>query len=1099
MTTVDPRVADELDASAGRDLPAGTGTVSPAPARLRRPDPAPRIAAWLAALAGLLNLVALILDLSHPSEARQEISSNAIATAALGVGLLLLAAGLRRSSRVAWVAVMALLLASVISNSVRDDNSVAEVLQALFLGWLLAKGREFRARPGAGERRRVVLPAVALVVLTLLYGVIGLCVERWSLVQEWGFATTVGEVARMAVGLGASQDLGGSFGRVFPVTVAALFLTGAVVIVLMALAPRPARRSTPPTPQELGDSEDSLAYFATRDDRITVRARDGMVSYGAAGRVALASGDPLGPNDAWPEAIEAFLREARDTGRVPAVISCGAAGARLYHEVGLRRVYLGDEAVLDLDDFDVDTAERKSAREGWHRGAREGWTASVVAEGELSEEQVREVEALSEAWLGETDERGFSMSLSRTFDPRDAATLYVIARDASDALVGFLHLVPWARDGMSLDIMRRDKDAPGVVNDFLIVEAARLLPERGIVRLSLNFAFLRGLLVAAESREAGWWTRQVARVLSRLSGSFQIESLYRFNQKFDPSWRKRYCCVESVADVPRVAWAMGRAEGQIALPWDRLRRRQIVQVPEPAAEAAAATAVLDAPPPPPPPSTERRTLTRQERLRRDKLERFRAEGVDPYPTGLRPSHTLAQVREAWSGLEPGQGSGQTVSIAGRIMASRNLGGLAFWVVQQFDDRLQVMLDRAVLGADGLAFAKDLDDADWVYAEGEVVRSRRGELSVRASGVRLLSKALLPLPATWRPLTDVEVRSRRRELDLTMNAPSRQVMRKRVTILAAIRGVMEARGYMEVEPPVLQQIQGGANARPFVTHHNALDVDLYLRIASELYLKRLIVGGAPKVYELGKMFRNEGMDSRHNPEFTMLESNEVHADYVDMMILAEEIFRAAAGAVGVTHVEVGGLQVDLREEFRRVTMLDIVRETIGVPDLAYDWPLQRLRALLDERRVGWDPAWGTGMLVYALFDEFVEPAIVAPTFVIDYPVETSPLAHRHRDDPFLTERFELFIGGREYGNAYSELNDPLDQRRRFEEQAAAKDRGDEEAMVVDEAYLRALELGLPPNAGLGIGVDRLVMLLTGSDSIREVLLFPAMRPEGGRRR
>jgi lysyl-tRNA synthetase class 2 len=616
----------------------------------------------------------------------------------------------------------------------------------------------------------------------------------------------------------------------------------------------------------------------------------------------------------------------------------------------------------------------------------------------------------------------------------------------------------------------------------------------------LNFAFLRGLVVAAESREAGWWTRQTGRVLSKLSGSFQIESLYRFNQKFDPYWRKRYCCVQAVADVPRVAWAMGRAEGQIVLPWDRLRRRGVVQRPERPAEPvgdgpvvgpdAAALA---------PPSTERRSLTRQERLRREKLERLRAEGVDPYPTGYRPSHTLAQVRETWSALEPGQESGATVSVAGRIMAIRNLGGLAFWVVQQFDDRLQVMLDREALGADGLAFAKGLDDADWVYAEGQVVRTRRGELSVRATQARLLCKALVPLPATWRPLTDVEVRSRRRELDLTMNASSREVMQARVKILEAIRRVMDGRGYMEVEPPVLQQIQGGANARPFVTHHNALDVDLYLRIASELYLKRLIVGGAPKVYELGKMFRNEGMDTRHNPEFTMMESNEVFADYVDMMILAEELIRAAADAVGVRRVEVGGLQVDLHEEFRRVPMLDTVRETLGVPDLSYEWPVERLRALLDERKVGWDPSWAQGMLVYALFDEFVEPALMAPTFVIDYPVETSPLAHRHRDDPFLTERFELFIGGREYGNAYSELNDPLDQRRRFEEQAAAKARGDDEAMVVDEAYLRALELGLPPNAGLGIGVDRLVMLLTGSDSIREVILFPAMRPEGGRRR
>ena len=439
-----------------------------------------------------------------------------------------------------------------------------------------------------------------------------------------------------------------------------------------------------------------------------------------------------------------------------------------------------------------------------------------------------------------------------------------------------------------------------------------------------------------------------------------------------------------------------------------------------------------------------------------------------------------------------------MAVAGRIMAGRDLGGLAFWQIRHFDDALQVMLDEGVLGEAAMAFARDLDDGDWVLAEGEVVRSRRGELSVRASRVVLLTKSLRPLPATWRPFTDVEVRSRQRELDLTVNASSRRIMRERVAIVDAIRHHMDARGYLEVEPPVLQQIQGGATARPFVTHHNALDTDLYLRIASELYLKRLLVGGAPRVYELGKMFRNEGMSPRHNPEFTMMESNEAFADYRDMMRLAEDLILAAADAVDARKVEVMGRTVDLGVPFRQVTVLDAVRGVLQMPDLAYEWPVERLRELCDRGRVPWEGHWRQGMLVMALFEEHVEPTLIEPTFVIDYPVETSPLAHPHRDDPFLTERFELFIGAREYGNAYSELTDPLDQRRRFEEQALAKAGGDEEAMEVDEAYLRALELGLPPNAGLGIGVDRLVMLLTGVDSIREVILFPHMRPEGGRR-
>ncbi|MCU0308482.1 MAG: bifunctional lysylphosphatidylglycerol synthetase/lysine--tRNA ligase LysX [Thermoleophilia bacterium] len=1066
---------------------------------LERLDRAPTIASAFAFIAGVLNLLVLAVPAWGGDVSWR---ADAALTAALGVALIVLAGGLRRSSRIAWAITLALLLASVIVNGIRGDEVAAEVIQAVMAGWLLGKWREFSARPGPRERRRIVGPAAGLVVLTLAYGLIGLYLGDRDFAESQGFLGAIGEVARMAVGLGPSEDIPGTFGRIFPASVAALFLTGVVVIVVRALAPRAARTGEPPSAQELAVSEDSLAYFATRDDRVTVRARDGLVSYGAAGRVALASGDPLGPYEAWPGAISAFLREARDTGRIPAVIGCGQSAARLYHETGLFRVYLGDEAVLDLESFDIETPERKGAREGWNRGRREGWTCAVVRAGELTDEQVGDLEGLSERWLGETDERGFSMALSRLFDPRDGQTLFVIGRDREGRVVGFLHLVPWARDGASLDVMRRDKDAPNVVNDFLVVEAARLLPELGIVRLSLNFAFLRGVITAAQDPASPWWVRISAKALHRMSGSFQIESLARFNEKFDPGWRRRYCLVQSIADLPRVGWAMGRAEGQIALPWDRLRPRPAVQAPE---RLTPAPSPLAAPAPPPPAAlgttaeARDRTLTRQERLRRDKLAALRAAGVDPYPVGNRPTHTLGKVAEEWGHLAAGEESGARVAVAGRIMAARDLGGLAFWQIRHFDDALQVMLDRRHLGAEGMAFALGLDVADWVLAEGEVVRTRRGELSVRADRVVLLTKALRPLPATWRPFTDTEVRSRQRELDLAVNARSREVMEKRVVIMDAIREQMAARDYLEVEPPVLQQIQGGATARPFITHHNALDVDLYLRIASELYLKRLLVGGVPRVFELGKMFRNEGMDTRHNPEFTMMESNEAFADYRDMMVLAEELIRASAEAVGVRTVEVMGREVDLRREFRRVTMLDAVREAVGVPDLAYDWSLERLRGLCEQGRVPWEPRWGPGMLVMGLFEEHVEPTLIEPTFVIDYPVETSPLAHRHRDDPFLTERFELFIGAREYGNAYSELNDPLDQRARFEEQALAKAGGDVEAMEVDEAYLRALELGLPPNAGLGIGVDRLVMLLTGADSIREVILFPAMRPEQGRRR
>jgi lysyl-tRNA synthetase, class II len=362
-------------------------------------------------------------------------------------------------------------------------------------------------------------------------------------------------------------------------------------------------------------------------------------------------------------------------------------------------------------------------------------------------------------------------------------------------------------------------------------------------------------------------------------------------------------------------------------------------------------------------------------------------------------------------------------------------------------------------------------------------------------VFLLGKALRPLPDKWHGLTDVEIRSRQRELDLIVNPAARRAMRLRSRVVGSLRASMLDRGFLEVETPILNPVPGGALARPFVTHHNALDTDLYLRVACELYLKRLLVGGVDRVFELGRVFRNEGIDATHNTEFTMLESNSAFQDYRDMMELARGVILEAADAAEAgPRVTFRGHEIDLEAPWREVTLLDAVRATLGEPDLGYDLPLDRVRALCDRNGVAWQPGWGTGKLVLELYERHVEHTIVQPTFVTDYPVEVSPLAHPHRDDPFVTERFELIILGREYANCFSELTDPDEQRLRFEEQALAKAGGDEDAMVVDEAYLRALELGLPPNAGLGIGVDRLVMLLGDLSSIREALLFPQLRPE-----
>jgi lysyl-tRNA synthetase class 2 len=484
-----------------------------------------------------------------------------------------------------------------------------------------------------------------------------------------------------------------------------------------------------------------------------------------------------------------------------------------------------------------------------------------------------------------------------------------------------------------------------------------------------------------------------------------------------------------------------------------------------------------------------------EQVRRAKLARLRAAGVDAYPVGFRRTHLLDEVHRGWDKLENGEESDDVVRVAGRIVLRRVMGRLAFWTLRHDGQELQVMLTVDSLGADQFEVVLDLDLGDWVGVQGPVVRTRRGELSVKATEVFLLGKALRPLPDKWKGLADVEVRSRQRELDLTVNPAARRAMLVRTRVVRSLRESMLARGFLEVETPILNPVPGGALARPFVTHHNALDTDLYLRVAAELYLKRLLVGGVDRVFELGRMFRNEGIDATHNTEFTMLESNSAFQDYRDMMELARGVIQEAADAAGVgRRLAYRGREVDLDGHWDEVTLLDAVREALSEPGLAYDWPLDRVRELCDRHEVAWEPGWGTGKLVLELYEKHAEHRIVGPTFVTDYPVEVSPLAHPHRDDPFVTERFELIICGREYANCFSELTDPEEQRARFEEQALAKAAGDEDAMVVDEAYLRALELGLPPNAGLGIGVDRLIMLLADLSSIREALLFPQLRPE-----
>ena len=481
-------------------------------------------------------------------------------------------------------------------------------------------------------------------------------------------------------------------------------------------------------------------------------------------------------------------------------------------------------------------------------------------------------------------------------------------------------------------------------------------------------------------------------------------------------------------------------------------------------------------------------LERITEQRLDSLNRIRARGIDPYPHSYHPSHT---IREAITLFQQQKEGSQDISLAGRIISRRSIGKMSFLDIRDSSGKIQLSLRYDLLGQEKYQFLQDIDIGDIIGAKGRLFRTKSGELTLEVSDFAMLCKSLRPLPEKWHGLADVEKRYRQRYLDLISNEESRSVFVLRSKIITAVRSFLDKQGFMEVETPVLQPRAGGALARPFVTHHHALDEDLYLRIALELHLKRLVVGGFDKVYEVGRTFRNEGISVEHNPEFTLLECYQAYSDYSDIMRLVEEMFSHVAKEVlGDTKLACNGQNIDLALPWQRVCLREAIRNHCDIdfedyPDAA------SLRTRMAELGIEADPNKGRGRLIEELISACVEPKLVQPTFLLDYPVEMSPLAKRKRGDDHLVERFEGFVYGMEVANAFTELNDPLEQRERFRQQV--KERiADEEAEIVDEDFLQALEYGMPPTGGLGVGIDRLVMLLTGQQSIREVILFPQLK-------
>jgi lysyl-tRNA synthetase class 2 len=823
------------------------------------------------------------------------------------------------------------------------------------------------------------------------------------------------------------------------------------------------------------DGADSLGYFATRRDKSSVVSPhgDALLTYRVIYGVSLASGDPVGDPRHWDEVIREWKAQARRFGWVPAVLSASEAGARAFAAHGLLPVPMGDEAVLDPDRFSLDQPAMTPVRHAVKRARRAGVGVAFHRQGTLGAAELAEINDAAERWRGDEPERGFSMALNRPADPADADALHALARAADGSLQAVLSFVPWGRAGVSLDVMRRRPDAPNGVVELVVTELLRQAPQLGVRRVSLNFCMFRSVYAEAARLGAGSVTRFNYTVLGRLDRFWQLERLYRSNQKYDPEWRPRYLCCDSRVALPLAAIAAGTAEGFLPAGWwntgpgvRELTVDELQQVRGLSVQAVPAPGLR---------------RSDQERARLDAARSLRELGIDPWPVAGPTT------------VGTGQENGTPVRVVARVATVRDHGGVVFAVLVDGPRRLQAVLEARAAHAQARRFARLVDSGDLLCVEGVAGSSRSGEPSLLVERWTMLAKALRPVRFEGSAAAASGSR-RQRVTDLIVRPGQADLLRQRSAVVRSLRATLEAAGYLEVETPMLTSVHGGAAARPFRTWSNAYGMDLSLRIAPELHLKRLVVAGLGPLFEIGRNFRNEGADATHNPEFTSLEAYRPFADYTDMRRLTERLVRVAMVAVHGAEVlpaNGSGQLVPAAEPFRTVRFLDAVSRAVGRP-VAIDMDFDLALAVAREHGVQPRGHMGVGALLEQVYADLVEPATVLPTFYVDFPVETSPLTRPHRSVPGLAERWDLVVAGTEVATAYSELTDPVDQRARLVAQSHKAAAGDLEAMEVDEAFLADLELGMPPTGGLGMGVDRLVMVVAGVP-IRSVLAFPFVRP------
>ncbi|WEO93946.1 bifunctional lysylphosphatidylglycerol synthetase/lysine--tRNA ligase LysX [Streptomyces sp. FXJ1.172] len=1089
-------------------------TASAEPAARRDPTAATRPPAggrlgWVpeafATFFGALGLLCALLALIEPlrrlfrpvAEALEVLLVPISANLAYAVFLFLLAGATAARKKAAWWLVVVYLGLLVLTDALAvgvgmyTEALLPLVVSVLLLALLVVARREFYAasRRAAVRRALGVLAAGLIVAILLGWGLVLLFPGTLPASQHLAWAAD-----RVCGGLISE----GSFSGRPPRKVSfVLGLLGALALLNAAATLFRSQRLE----AALHDDEearirallaaygerDSLGYFATRRDKAVVFSPSGKaaVTYRVEAGVCLASGDPVGDMEAWPHAIACWLDLARRYAWAPAVMGASEDGARAYARAGLGALQLGDEAIVPVASFDLDGRDMRVTRQAVHRVARTGATCRIRRHSSLGEREMEEVVDKADAWRDTETERGFSMALDRLGDPADGDCLLVEALGEDGRLLALLSFVPWGRSGISLDLMRRDRAAPNGVMEFMVAELCTAAPKLGLRRISLNFAVFRSVFEEGARIGAGPVLRLWRRLLLFFSRWWQLEALYRSNAKYHPEWYPRFICYGETASLARIGLASGIAEGFVSVPslrklWGKGHAKNgprpattqglpPLTAPGPGEGDRAAAAAPQA------------GLPDQVRVRRRTLDRLRAAGTDPYPVGgPAPTHALADVRP-----------GQDVTVAGRVMLVRDFGGIVFAVLRDWSGDHQIALTRDTPGAALDRFAADIDIGDHITVTGHTGRSDKGEPTVFVTSWQLTGKCLRPLPDKRRGLADPEAKVRRRYLDLATSPAARAVIRARCTAVQALRQGLLDRGYVEVETPMLQQIHGGANARPFTTHINAYDLDLYLRIAPELYLKRLCVGGLEKVFELGRTFRNEGVSYKHNPEFTMLEAYQAHADYTVMLDLTRELIQGAASAVfGSPVARKDGQEYDISGTWPVRTVYGAISEVLG-EEITPGTELLRLHRLCDRTGVPYTADDTPGDVVLEMYERLVEERTRLPTFYKDFPAGVSPLTRQHRTDPRLAERWDLVAFGTELGTAYSELTDPVEQRRRLTEQSLRAAGGDPEAMELDEDFLQALEYAMPPTGGLGLGVDRLVMFLTGL-TIRETLPFPLVR-------